>query len=101
MSAVLKRVYKFILKRAIGQLIVGGDLDLNQLEVQLASGTIELLNLKLNVDGINQVLAPLPLAIAQATVAKVTVRIPWRTVWFGDHCQVDLDGLDVVFAAAT
>ena len=45
----LKRFYKFILKRVIGNFLIN-ELNLDQLEVQLGNGTVELRDLELNVD---------------------------------------------------
>lgn len=49
----VKKICKFLLKKKLGQLILG-DIDLNQLDVQLSNGTIQLSDLALNVDFINQ-----------------------------------------------
>lgn len=48
-----KRVCKFLLKKKLGQFILG-DIDLDQLDVQLSDGTIQLSDLALNVDYINK-----------------------------------------------
>jgi autophagy-related protein 2 len=48
----LKRVCKFFLKKKLGQFILG-DIDLDQLDVQLSQGTIQLTDLALNLDFIN------------------------------------------------
>lgn len=49
----IKRVCKFLLKKKLGKFILG-DIDLNQLDVQLSAGTIQLSDLALNVDYLNQ-----------------------------------------------
>ena len=49
----VKRVCKFLLKKKLGQFILG-DIDANQLDVQLSEGTIQLNDLALNVDFLNQ-----------------------------------------------
>lgn len=49
----LKRLCKFLLKKKLGQFLLG-DIDLNQLDVQLTQGTIQLSDLALNVDYINE-----------------------------------------------
>lgn len=48
----IKKVFKFLLKKKLGQFILG-DIDLNQLDVQLRNGTVQLSDLALNVDYIN------------------------------------------------
>lgn len=49
----VKRVCKFVLKKKLGQFILG-DIDLDQLDVQLREGTIQLSDLALNVDCLNE-----------------------------------------------
>ena len=49
----VKRVFKFLLKKKVGQFILG-DIDLDQLDVQLTEGSIQLSDLALNVDYLNQ-----------------------------------------------
>jgi hypothetical protein len=49
----LKKVCKFVLKKKLGHFILG-DIDLDQLDVQLSDGTIQLNDLALNVDYLNQ-----------------------------------------------
>jgi autophagy-related protein 2 len=47
-----KRVCKFFMKRLLGR-ILRSELDLEQLDVQLGSGTIQLKDLALNTDYLN------------------------------------------------
>jgi autophagy-related protein 2 len=49
----MKRLCKFVLKKKLGKFILG-DIDLDQLDVQLAEGTIQLSDLALNVDCLNE-----------------------------------------------
>lgn len=49
----MKRLFKFVLKKKLGQFILG-EIDLDQLDVQLRAGTIQLFDLALNVDFLNQ-----------------------------------------------
>lgn len=49
----VKRVCKFFLKKKLGQFLLG-DIDFDQLEVQLTEGTIQLSDLALNVDYVNE-----------------------------------------------
>lgn len=49
----MKRVYKFLLKRLLGRLLVN-EIDLEQLEVQLGAGTLELRDLLLDTDYLNE-----------------------------------------------
>jgi autophagy-related protein 2 len=49
----MKRVYKFLLKRLLGRLLVN-EIDLEQLEVQLGAGTLELRDLLLDTEYLNE-----------------------------------------------
>lgn len=51
-SWAMKRVYKFLLKRLLGKLLVN-EIDLEQLEVQLGAGTLELRDLLLDTNYLN------------------------------------------------
>jgi autophagy-related protein 2 len=55
----LRRVLKFVLKRSVGRYLQN-DLDLEQLDVQLGTGAIELRNALLNCDSINERLVRRP-----------------------------------------
>jgi autophagy-related protein 2 len=48
----LKRAFKFVLKKALGP-VIKGDVDLEQLDVDLTSGRAELRGLLLDTDHIN------------------------------------------------
>lgn len=48
----VKRVVKFLLKKKLGKLILG-DIDLDQLDIQLRDGSIQLSDLAINVDYFN------------------------------------------------
>lgn len=49
----VKRLCKFLLKKKLGQFLLG-EIDIDQLDVQLANGTIQLSDLALNVDFLNE-----------------------------------------------
>lgn len=48
-SNIQKRLYKFILKKAIGPFLQD-DLDLENFDIELVNGSVELRDLKLNLD---------------------------------------------------
>ncbi len=52
-SSLPKRVIKFAFKRSLGRLLKG-DVDLEQMDVQLSTGRLELRDVLLNVDHINE-----------------------------------------------
>lgn len=90
----IKKVCKFLLKKKLGQLILG-DIDLNQLDVQLTNGTIQLSDLALNVDFINQKLGESAILIVkEGSIGSLTVKLPWK----GRNCEVELEELEVVLA---
>ncbi|OWM79230.1 hypothetical protein CDL15_Pgr003402 [Punica granatum] len=90
----VKRVCKFLLKKKLGQFILG-DIDLDQLDVQLTEGTIQLTDLALNVDFLNDKLSEAAsLYIKEGSIGSLLVRMPWK----GKGCQVELDEFEVVLA---
>ena len=52
-SWALRRVFKFVLKRALGR-VLKNELNLEQLDVALGSGTLELRDAVLNCDYVRQ-----------------------------------------------
>lgn len=58
-DTLLKRVCKSLLKKRLGDLILG-DLDLDQFDIQLGHGTLQLNDLALNAEFINRKVRFLP-----------------------------------------
>ncbi|CAJ1457919.1 unnamed protein product [Effrenium voratum] len=86
----LKRFYKYLLKRVIGSFLKR-DLDLEQLEVQLYQGLVQLKSLELDVTPLQ-----LPAGLrCEAAVACVKMDVPWRRL-VSDHCKVYVSGLHLV-----
>jgi hypothetical protein len=48
--APLQRLYKFVLKKLLGRFLKRGDLDLDQFDVQLSDGVLELRDVELNTE---------------------------------------------------
>ncbi|CAN8258801.1 unnamed protein product [Cochlearia groenlandica] len=88
----VKRVVKFLLKKKLGKLILG-DIDLDQLDIQLRDGTIQLCDLAIDVDYLNHKFDA-PLLIKEGSIGSLLVKMPWKT----DGCQVELDELELVLA---
>ncbi|KAK9112798.1 hypothetical protein Scep_020317 [Stephania cephalantha] len=84
-----KHMLKFLLKKILGKLILG-DLDLDQLDVQLGAGTLT--NLALNVDFINQKLGASQIIVREGSIGSLSVKIPRRV----QNCQIELDELELV-----
>jgi autophagy-related protein 2 len=56
-GAVMKRMCKAVLKKGLGDFFLG-ELDLDQLDLQLTRGTLELTDLALNAEFINAQVRP-------------------------------------------
>ncbi|MBA0614169.1 hypothetical protein Godav_014496 [Gossypium davidsonii] len=90
----VKRVFKFLLKKKLGQFILG-DIDLDQLDVQLTEGTIQLSDLALNVDYLNRKIGPAAsLVIKEGSIGSLLVKMPWK----GKGCLVEVDELELLLA---
>ncbi|KAK8700132.1 hypothetical protein V6N13_018536 [Hibiscus sabdariffa] len=90
----VKRVFKFLLKKKLGQFILG-DIDLDQLDVQLTEGSIQLSDLALNVDYLNRKIGPAAsLVIKEGSIVSLLVKMPWK----GKGCQVEVDELELLLA---
>nr|XP_043627470.1 autophagy-related protein 2 isoform X2 [Erigeron canadensis] len=90
----VKKICKFLLKKKLGQIILG-DIDVNQLDVQLSSGIIQLSDLALNVDFINQKFGEEAiLVVKEGSIGSLTVRLPWKN----RNCEIELEELEVVLA---
>ncbi|XP_062091472.1 autophagy-related protein 2 [Humulus lupulus] len=88
----VRRVCKFVLKKKLGQFLLG-DIDIDQLDVQLTRGTIQLNDLALNVDYLNKKLgAVASLIIKEGSIGSLLVNMPWR----GEGCTVEVDELELV-----
>lgn len=90
----IKRVCKFLLKKKLGNFILG-DVDLNQLDVQLSAGTVQLSDLALNVDYLNHKFgASAAVIVKEGSVGSLLLTLPWR----GDGCQIEVDELELIIA---
>lgn len=93
----LKRVCKFFLKKKLGQFILG-EIDLDQLDVQLSQGTIQLTDLALNVDFINAKFGKTSsLMVKEGSIGYLSIKMPWS----GKGCEVEVNGLELVVSPCT
>ncbi|KDO28461.1 hypothetical protein SPRG_20167 [Saprolegnia parasitica CBS 223.65] len=90
----LKRLYKFVLKRVLGQFLLH-DLDLNQLQVHLGQGTLHLVELELNTTAINALLVGLPFQIKRGFLGSVRVQVSYTNL-ANESCMVEIDDVDIV-----
>ncbi|XP_024029007.1 autophagy-related protein 2 [Morus notabilis] len=88
----VKRVCKFFLKKKLGQFLLG-EIDIDQLDVQLSEGTIQLNDLALNVDFLNNKFgAVTSILIKEGSIGSLLVKMPWK----GRGCTVEVDELELV-----
>ncbi|WOL12704.1 autophagy-related protein [Canna indica] len=90
-SNVIKRVCKFLLKKKLGEVILG-DIDLDQLDVQLSTGTIHLSDLALNVDFLNQKISGAPIVVKEGSIKSLSIRIPWKL----RNCEIEINEIELV-----
>lgn len=94
----LKRLYKFVLKRMIGRFLAADELDLDQLDVHLRSGRMELCDLLLNADVLNAELcepAGLPFRVKKGYLGSVRVAISYANI-MSESCLVEVDDIEIV-----
>ncbi|CAA2991579.1 autophagy-related 2 [Olea europaea subsp. europaea] len=87
----IKRLCKFLLKKKLGKFILG-DIDLNQLDVQLSAGTIQLSDLAVNVDYINQKFNVATVSVKEGSIGSLVVTMPWKD----GGCEIEVDDLEIV-----
>ncbi|GAV66348.1 ATG_C domain-containing protein/Chorein_N domain-containing protein [Cephalotus follicularis] len=94
---VLKRACKFLLKKKLGKLLLG-DIDVDQLDVQLCQGIIQLSDIALNVDYLNTKLgASTSVILKEGSIRSLIIKMPWKY----QGCQVEVDELELVLAPCT
>ncbi|XP_038897510.1 autophagy-related protein 2 isoform X1 [Benincasa hispida] len=90
----VKRLCKFLLKKKLGQFLLG-EIDIDQLDVQLADGTIQLSDLALNVDFLNEKVGTAALVIfKEGSIGSLLIRMPWTS----RGCEVEINGLELVLS---
>ena len=84
----LQRFTRFLLKRILGG-ILNTDISLEQLDVQLYNGVLQLTDAVLNVNRINHELKrrKLPIHLISGHLSRVRVQIPW-TKLLSDPCKI-------------
>ncbi|XP_008456130.1 autophagy-related protein 2 isoform X1 [Cucumis melo] len=90
----VKRLCKFLLKKKLGQFLLG-EIDIDQLDVQLADGTIQLSDLALNVDFLNEkVGTAASVTFKEGSIGSLLIRMPWTS----RGCEVEINGLELVLS---
>ncbi|GLE08317.1 hypothetical protein PINS_up019382 [Pythium insidiosum] len=94
----LKRLYKFVLKRLIGRFLADDEIDLDQLDVHLRSGRLELCDLMLSAEMLNaEVCEPhgLPFRVKKGYLGSVRVTISYTNI-MSESCLVEIDDIEIV-----
>ncbi|KAI9249301.1 hypothetical protein BY458DRAFT_559947 [Sporodiniella umbellata] len=91
-SNIQKRLYKFILKKAIGPFLQD-DLDLENFDIELVNGSVELRDIKLNLEKLNELLQDTPFMIEKGQVSCIHASLPWANHWSG--VSIDIQGLEI------
>ncbi|SPO22516.1 related to APG2 - required for sporulation [Ustilago trichophora] len=79
-----KRILSYLLKRTLGHLVDGGQLDLAQIDAGIGSGRIELRNIQLDADAINTRLPSFPLTFVAGEIGRVLIQLPVPNFWSGE-----------------
>lgn len=78
-----KRILSYLLKRTLGHLVDGGQLDLAQIDAGIGSGRIEVRNVQLNADAIHSRLPSLPITFVSGQIGKILIQLPVPNFWSG------------------
>ncbi|KAI8389478.1 hypothetical protein BD560DRAFT_486118 [Blakeslea trispora] len=90
---IQKRLYKFVLRRLIGQFLEN-ELDLENFDIGLASGNMELRDLSVNKEFVNKMLADTPFMLEEGKITSITACIPWSKLLSAD-ILLEIQGLDL------
>ena len=99
----LKRFYRFVLRRAIGQFLLE-ELDLEQLDVQLGEGSITLTELELDAEELNRQLrvagtgedGPASgIRVKSAFVGKLRAKLPYTNL-LEESCELEAEDVSLV-----
>jgi hypothetical protein len=90
----LRRVFAFALRRALGEALL--DLDADQLDVALRSGTFEIRDAALRGSYLRRKLGDVvPVSCREGRVARLRAVIPWHALG-AEPIAVELESLDLV-----
>ncbi|CAM0878979.1 unnamed protein product [Alopecurus aequalis] len=94
-AAVMKRMCKAALKKGLSDLFLG-DLDLDQLDLQLTGGTLRLTDLALNADFINAQLSGFLFMVKEGSIKSLLVKFPLQL----KSCEIVVEDLELVLASS-
>lgn len=80
-----KRILSYLLKRTLGHLVDGGQLDLAQIDAGIGSGRIEVRNVQLDAQAINRRLpSSIPIALVAGQIGSILIQLPVPNFWSGE-----------------
>lgn len=79
-----KRILSYLLKKTLGHLVDGGQLDLAQIDAGIGSGRIEVRNVRLDADAIHRRLSSLPIAFVEGQIGRILIQLPVPNFWSGE-----------------
>ncbi|KAI8885102.1 hypothetical protein K501DRAFT_246445 [Backusella circina FSU 941] len=80
-SNIQKRLYQFLLRKAIGQFVQN---DLDNFDIDLKNGHVELRKLELNLEKLNDALDGMPLLLERGQVESIQISFPWSDLSCGE-----------------
>ncbi|SNX82554.1 related to APG2 - required for sporulation [Melanopsichium pennsylvanicum] len=84
LSATLqKRILSYLLKRTLGHLVQGGQLDIAQIDAGIGSGRVQVNNVQLDADAINHRLPSLPFIFVSGQIGSILIQLPVPNFWSG------------------
>ncbi|KAL6838597.1 hypothetical protein ACP4OV_031554 [Aristida adscensionis] len=93
LDTLLKRLCKSLLKKRLGDLFLG-DIDLDQFDLQLTRGTLQLNDLALNAEFINRKLSGSAVILKEGSIKSLLVRFPLPV----KSCEIVVEELELVIA---
>lgn len=79
-----KRLLSYILKRTLGHLVKGGQLDLDQIDAGIGSGRVEIRNVQLDAQAVQNLLPELPVSFQTGEIGRISVQLPLPNIWSGE-----------------
>ncbi|CBQ70573.1 related to APG2-required for sporulation [Sporisorium reilianum SRZ2] len=80
-----KRILSYLLKKTLGHLVDGGQLDLAQIDAGIGSGRIEVRNVQLDAQAINRrIPSSLPIALVAGQIGSILIQLPVPNFWSGE-----------------
>lgn len=79
-----KRILSYLLKRTLGHLVDGGQLDLEQIDAGIGSGRIEVRNVQLDAQAISRHLPSLPITFVAGQIGSILIQLPVPYFWNGE-----------------